>query len=267
MSLWSRLRDARYALPALVERHVAGPSARDVAALGARQGGRASFGYFPANPSTPDTIEAANLEMLAAGAGLDAYLSIKAPHMAFAPDRHDRIAAAAKAAGMAILFDAHAPHQAEATLALAERLAAGAVLPARWQRSRGDAERMRDQSGRIRVVKGEWADPDGDAANKDAAYLALIGHLAGRAAPVAVATHDPLLAAAAMDMLLKAGTPCELEMLRGLPARRCAAEAAARAVPVRFYWPFGPGWWPYAVDKALARPYLPLWFLRDRLGL
>jgi proline dehydrogenase len=36
---------------------------------------------------------------------------------------------------------------------------------------------------------------------------------------------------------------------------------------VRLYYPFGPGWWPYAADKALARPYLPLWALRDLLDL
>jgi proline dehydrogenase len=36
---------------------------------------------------------------------------------------------------------------------------------------------------------------------------------------------------------------------------------------VRLYYPFGPGWWPYAVEKALSRPYLPLWALRDALGV
>jgi proline dehydrogenase len=37
-------------------------------------------------------------------------------------------------------------------------------------------------------------------------------------------------------------------------------------VPVRVYVPFGPGWWPYAIDKALARPYLLSWMIKDRLG-
>ena len=40
-----------------------------------------------------------------------------------------------------------------------------------------------------------------------------------------------------------------------------------RAVPVRVYVPYGRGWWPYAVDKALARPHLLGWMIRDRLGL
>jgi proline dehydrogenase len=44
------------------------------------------------------------------------------------------------------------------------------------------------------------------------------------------------------------------------------AVARQLGVRVRLYYPFGPGWWPYALDKALARPYLPLWALRDFLG-
>lgn len=116
-------------------------------------------------------------------------------------------------------------------------------------------------------MKGEWADPLCDAADGDAAYLTLIDALAGRAAPVAVATHKPALTAAALDRLLAAGTPCELEQLRGLPGRRTLAAARTRGVGTRLYVPLGPGWWPYAIDKALARPHLPLWYLRDQSGL
>jgi len=67
--------------------------------------------------------------------------------------------------------------------------------------------------------------------------------------------------------LQQAGTPCELEQLRGLPRRRPMAIARRLGVPVRLYLPFGPGWWPYALNNALARPHLPLWAARDLLGL
>jgi proline dehydrogenase len=116
-------------------------------------------------------------------------------------------------------------------------------------------------------VKGEWRDPDADPGNIDAAFLALVSRLAGRTAPVAVATHQPALAERALYILIASGTPCELEQRRGLPRRRTVAAARRRGVPVRVYIPFGPDWWPYAVDKALARPHLPLWMLRDALGL
>ncbi|MDE2411749.1 MAG: proline dehydrogenase, partial [Sphingomonadales bacterium] len=77
---------------------------------------------------------------------------------------------------------------------------------------------------------------------------------------------DPDLAGQALALLKASGTPCELELLRGLPRRRCEAAAHRAGVPVRLYLPFGGGWWSYAIDSALERPYLPLWWLRDWLG-
>jgi proline dehydrogenase len=166
-----------------------------------------------------------------------------------------------------LVFDSLTEAHAERTLELAETFSAGIALPARWRRSAADAERLRDGPCRVRLVKGEWADPAGDVRDFAEAYLQLARRLAGRKATVAVATHDPALAEAALRVLLDAGTSCEIEQLRGLPRRRTMAVARRLGVPVRLYYPFGPGWWPYAADKALARPYLPLWALKDWLGV
>lgn len=76
----------------------------------------------------------------------------------------------------------------------------------------------------------DWRDPD-----IESNYLALVSRLAGRSAPVAVATHDPGLADRALRLLLAAGTPCELEQLRGLPTRRTMAVAKDLGVPVGIY--------------------------------
>ncbi|HMN55041.1 MAG TPA: proline dehydrogenase [Sphingopyxis sp.] len=271
--LWTWMRARRYALPGALGARLPAPGAGDAAALCERlhrRGIAATAGYFQGDHDTPDTIVRSYRALLEAG--VRASLSVKAPPLGFAPGRLRAIAEAAANAGAALILDAHGPGDAEATIAATEALLAdfpqtGCVLPARWRRSPGDADRLRGTSARLRIVKGEWADPDGDPHDGVAAYLALIERLAGRAAPVAVATHDPALAARALDRLIAAGTPCELEQLRGLPRRRTMAVARARGVPVRLYIPFGPGWWPYAIDKALARPHLPLWWLRDRLGL
>ncbi|WP_254514881.1 proline dehydrogenase family protein [Novosphingobium sp. G106] len=115
--------------------------------------------------------------------------------------------------------------------------------------------------------RGSGPIPTGGDCDIEASYLGLVTRLAGRTAPVSVATHSPLLAERALAILLDAGTPCELEQLRGLPMRRTMAIARRLGVPVRIYVPFGPGWLPYAADKALGRPYLPKWIVRDRLGL
>ena len=262
----SRLSAVRYALPGLVERHVAGPGVAETARLCTRlhaAGFAVTTGYFNAAGAAPLAIAATYAQLAEAltRQGVDTYLSVKAPQLQFA----EGALAAIAAAGLPLVLDAHAPAQADATLALAQGRH-GVVLPARWQRSVDDAERLRDAPVRLRLVKGEWADPEADPADRSAAYLKLVTALAGRGAPVAVATHDPELAARALTLLLKAGTPAELEQLRGLPRRRTVALARALGVPVRVYVPFGPGWWPYALDQALARPWLPAWWLRDRFS-
>lgn len=273
---WAALRNARYALPAKIERLVSGPgpaaTVRTCHRL-RRKGLAATVGYFQATDARPEEIVLANTDiagLLAAFPG-DACLSVKAPPLGFDYGHLRTIAGAAAAAGLPLMFDAHAAKDADRTLELAagllpERPDVGLVLPARWRRSVADAAAFRDTSARIRVVKGEWTDPQWGDPDIAADYLRLIAALAGRAAPVAVATHDPALAEQALGRLLAAGTPCELEQLRGLPRRRTVAIAGRLGVPVRVYVPFGPGWWPYAVDRALARPYLPWWMMKDWLA-
>jgi proline dehydrogenase len=265
------LRDLRYALPEQLERVLPGPgpgrAARACRRLG-RRGLAATAGYFHATHASPDDVFAAN----AAAAGLlgnargQAYLSVKAPALAFDAVRLRRLADR-----VPLLLDAHAATDAEPTLAPVEDMlpdfpGTGFALPARWRRSAADAARFRDGTARIRLVKGEWADPLGGGSDVAADYLGLVSILAGRSAPVAIATHDPFLAEAALARLLDAGTPCELEQLSGLPRRRTSEVARRFGVRVRVYVPFGPGWWPYALDRALARPYLLSWMLKDRLA-
>lgn len=277
LSVRPALRRLRYALPGVIERRVSGPGPADVVERCQRlhrRGHAAAIGYFQAGDADPATIVAAYTavaRLLAARTG-PTYLSVKAPPLSFDPASLRVLAEAGAASGAALLFDAHAPAQADCTLAAAVELlrdfpGTGVAIPARWRRSRADAAEFRETSARIRLVKGEWADGAGDEPDAAASYLELVALLAGRAAPVAVATHDPQLAERALERLLEAGTPCELEQLRGLPARRTLAVARRLGVPVRIYLPFGPGWWSYAFDKALARPYLPAWMLADWTGV
>jgi proline dehydrogenase len=243
-------------------------TARRCAALN-RKGLAATVGYFDIPGARPEDIVAANIAIARrlADGGAETYLSVKAPPLDFAADRLRTVAEA----GLTLLFDAHAPRDADRTLDLVAAFLSdfpgtGFALPARWRRSPADAAAFRETSARIRLVKGEWADPDWPEADAEASYLGLAARLAGREAPVAVATHDPYLAERALTLLVRSGTPCELEQLRGLPSRRTTAVARRLGVKVRVYVPFGPGWWPYALDKTLARPYLLRWMISDRLG-
>jgi CelD/BcsL family acetyltransferase involved in cellulose biosynthesis len=257
------LRDVRYALPGWIERHVAGEDAPAAARRLKRLGRPVSAGYFQSSNATPVEVAASYCALARELAGTDSLLALKAPALGF----DEALVGTIAGVELPLVFDSLTEAHAERTLALAETISAGAALPARWRRSSADAARLRDRPCRLRLVKGEWPDPREDVADVGQAYLDLARTLAGRKAPVGVATHDPALAEAALRILLNAGTPCELEQLRGLPRRRTVTIARKLGIPVRLYYPFGPGWWPYAVDKALARPYLPLWFLRDRLGL
>lgn len=273
LSPWAMLRNIRYALPGYVGRVLPGPDAMATARTCrrlSRSGLAVTVGYFQAGQDMPADIAAANAAIagLLGAAAADAYLSVKAPPMAFDEPCIRTVATAAADAGLGLMFDAHAPKDADRTLELVSRLlpefpGTGCVLPARWRRSMADAARFRDTTARIRIVKGEWPDPDWRDPDVEANYQALIASLAGRGGVVAVATHQPWLAERALTMLLEAGTPCELEQLRGLPRRTTTAIARRLGVPIRLYVPFGPGWWPYAVDKALARPYLAGWMIRD----
>jgi proline dehydrogenase len=259
-----------------VERLLPGPGPASAARICGRlnrSGLGATAGYFHARDSGPEKIVAANLAVadLLARNGGDACLSVKAPPLEFDAASLRILAEAAAAAGVGLMFDAHACRDAEQTLEAVSALlpefpGTGFALPARWRRSMADAIAFRDRPARIRLVKGEWSDPQWQDRDVEANYLALAARLAGRSAPVAVATHDPALAEQALRLLLAAGTACELEQLRGLPARRTLAVARRLGVPVRVYVPFGPGWWPYALDQALARPYLLSWMVRDRLA-
>jgi proline dehydrogenase len=274
--VWASLREARYALPGHLEGLLPGPSAavtvRRCDRLG-RCGLASTVGYFQTSDTTPEEIVAATTAVarLLAAHPRDVYLSVKAHPLGFDAERVRAIADAASEAGLALMLDAQASEDAGRVLEVVERLlpafpGTGIVLPARWCSSLERAARLRASSARIRIVKGERADPLWGNRDIEANYLALVARLAGRAAPVAVATHDPHLADRALALLLRAGTPCELEQLRGLPRRASVAVARRLGVPVRVYLPFGPGWWSYALDKALARPYLLSWMIRDLLG-
>lgn len=198
---------------------------------------------------------------------LDAHLSIKAPSLRYDFELLKRLIDPAAERGARIHFDAQDFHAATPTFRLLERAVQyypniGCTLPSRWRRSCFDAERAIAFRVPVRVVKGEWPDPTGEAIDPKARFLDLIDRLAGRAREVAVATHDPVLARAALARLQKSGTPCRLEQLWGLPLR-AKAVAEPMGVPVRVYIPYGHAWLPYCMGAIRRRPIILAWAARD----
>jgi proline dehydrogenase len=195
-------------------------------------------------------------------------VSIKPDHLAF-DERHLRpVLEAAQERRVRVHFDAQAFDTAERTLACVEEaLAAGtevsATLPARWRRSAEDAERIVRWGIPVRVVKGQGADPGDPKIDPRRAFLELVERLAGRAAHVAVATHDRRTAEPALLMLQSTRTACSLEQLRSLP--RLDDLAHLLDVPLRVYVAYGRFGLPYAVGEVLRRPAIAGWILRDLL--
>lgn len=218
-------------------RYVAGPAPEDAVRV-ARGFPASTIGFWNASGAAPSHVAETTertLELLA-GEELDCYLSLKAP--AFAYDRA-LVEEVLARVGRAHL-DAQEPETAEPTFALIEALdhpGLSCTLPGRWPRSVRDADRAVELGLGIRVIKGQWADL-GHPVDPTEGFLAVVDRLAGRARHVAVSTHDAPLATEALRRLREAGTPCQREVLLGLPPR-------PELGPARTYVPFGRSYLPY----------------------
>ena len=236
---------------------LAGPGLDD-ALEAARTVGRAvTLGYWDGPGDSPGLVESialVTLERLAEG-GLDAYLSIKPPALGNSPRRIATVLGVAEELGLAVHFDSTGLDEADSSWQLLQALARpslGCTLPSRWGRSLADAKRAVDLGLRVRVVKGQWPDPDYKARDERERFLDIVDAVA-EAAHVGIATHDRALAAAAIRRLGRA----EHERLLGLPWR------GADLGPTRIYVPFGHAYLPYAIARAREHPRLALWVARD----
>jgi proline dehydrogenase len=205
-----------------------------------------------------------------AKSGLDSYLSIKPPALRFDAALATELAAAAKNKDVRVHCDSHGPEVADASHTLEEKMleTLGAerlstTLPGRWLRSLPDADWAIARGIRVRVVKGQWPDPAAPNRDMREGYLEVIDKLAGRARHVGVASHDVPLAAKAIERLRVAGTPCELELLYGMPMTESLAWAKEHGADVRVYVPYGRGFIPSALGVLRRNPHLALLMLKD----
>jgi proline dehydrogenase len=260
-------------LGAAARAYVVGPELADAVARArslSAQGAASTICFWDAPEDEPARVAQRYLDTLRAiaRANLDSYVSIKAPSLAFDAELVAAIAQEARSLGVGVHFDSLGPEAADRTFDLMEdarRLGTklGCTLPGRWRRSVADAERAARLGLNVRVVKGQWADAHEEGADPRQGYLGVIEALAGRARRVAVATHDPVLASGAIRTLQAAGTPCELELLFGLPSRAALEVGRKLGAPVRFYLPYGHAWLPYGVRQAARNPRILWWMLRD----
>jgi proline dehydrogenase len=230
-----------------------------------------TVGYSPATEEGPRAtadVHLAAFDRLAAEA-LDAYVSVKLSTLDFDRELLAELDAAAARSGRRLHLDALAPETVDTTWRLLEETPRagqlGTSFPGRWRRSADDVARAAELDLVVRVVKGQWQyGADGDA-DPTEGFLGLIDRLCGRARAVAVGTHDVALLTKAVGRLKGAGTPCEVELLYGLPFRAPALAARRMGVPVRVYVPYGQVGATYGIADLKRNPAAVWWLAQDLL--
>jgi len=234
-----------------------------------RDGWRSTICRWNDSNESPELIASSYREALNVikSQTLDCYLSIKVPPLKYDFEILKELLTLASEHNTRIHFDALAHDTASPSFSLLERALkyygnVSCTIPARWRRSVADAKRAIELGIAIRVVKGQYPDPNEPDLNIGAYFLDLIDILAGRAAKVAVATHDIALARKALVKLQESGTPCELEQLFGLPL--CGDVVAKPLnIKVRLYIPYGHAYLPYAISEARKHPMILARVLKD----
>ncbi len=202
-----------------------------------------------------------------AGSGLDSYMSVKPPALRFDVGAARELANSASEVHVRLHFDSHGPEAVEPSHAMLQSMidevgadGLGTTIPGRWERSIFDADWAAERALKVRVVKGQWADPSDPDRDMRAGFLAVIDRLAGRVPHVAVATHDLLLAEEAIRRLRSAGASFELEQILGMTTPQSLQWALQNNVKVRIYIPFGKGYIPNALGVLKRNPRL-IWKL------
>jgi proline dehydrogenase len=256
--------------------YIAGPELDD-AMIACRRLFGLGFGgaicFWNVESDSPKRIVDACTSALAllANEKMDCYLSIKLPSLNYDMGLVNDVLEQARHTNTLLHFDSLEHETADRTFSMITQAARsyphlGCTLPGRWLRSVADADIAVDLGLHVRVVKGQWPDPQHRETNPREGYLNIIDRLAGRARFVAVATHDPKLARTALERLRQAGTSCSLELLYGLPMKPALKVAGELDVPVRVYVPFGYGRLPYSLTHARRNPRVFWWLLRDLIG-
>jgi proline dehydrogenase len=252
--------------------YVAGPGLDDAIAASRRltaDGIPFTIGYSA--PPEQSARAAADVQLAAFAAlaadGADGYVSVKLSGLHFDPALFGELEAASAQSGRRMHLDALAPETVGDTWELIEGAsdpaALGVALPGRFRRSVQDARRALDLGLVVRVVKGQWADTADADLDPAAGFLAVVDALCASKNLVAVATHDVALLEESLRRLTAARTPCEAELLLGLPFGPPARVARRLGVPIRLYVPYGSTGAAYGVADLVRKPATAWWLVQD----
>ncbi|NUP26053.1 MAG: proline dehydrogenase [Nocardia sp.] len=176
-----------------------------------------------------------------------------------------------------VTVDAEDHTTTAATLAAAREVRAdfpwlGTVIQAYLHRSVDDCRDLADAGARVRLCKGAYREPETVACRRrvdiDRAYLRCLRILMHGAGSPLVASHDPVMLAAAADLATITGRrpgDVEYQMLYGIRADE-QLRLADRGDFVRVYLPYGRQWYGYLMRRLAERPANLTFFLRALAG-
>jgi proline dehydrogenase len=228
-----------------------------------------TVGYTAAPDERPRAVADVHVDAFErlAAQDIDGHVSVKLSALRFDARLLAELDVAAAQSGRLLHVDALAPETADATWRLlqgARRTGeVGIALPGRWTRSVSDVELAEQLGLRVRVVKGQWADPAGDRVDPAQGFLRVVDRLCGNSHGVAVATHDAGLLAESLTRLTRSGTPCTAELFLGMPFHAPARAADRFGVPIRVYVPYGHSGAPYGAGDIRGNPVAAWWLLQD----
>jgi proline dehydrogenase len=203
-------------------------------------------------------------------AGVERNLSIKLTQLGLDVDRATAVdhlrRIFERAEGFFVRLDMENSPYTDVTLDIFETLwhqgyrQMGVVLQADLRRSEEDLRRVNALGARVRLVKGAYKESKAIAyakkADVDAAYLRMMEVLLRDGHYPAIATHDPVMIAAAQRLAGQHGIGkdrYEFQMLYGI--RRDLQQALVKdGFRVRIYIPFGRQWFPYFMRRLGERP-------------
>lgn len=245
--------------------YIAGPELKDATSVCETllsKGYNCTIGYWDGPDDQPDSVKNQYLAIqnhLQQIQGKN-YLSIKLPAL---KDNSELISAVIENAvktNTDLHFDALTSEQNDdaikyiASLNNFDETNLGCTLPGRWKSSFANAELAIEKGIPIRVVKGQFETNPENYLDSEDGFIELIRHIAGRAKSVRLATHNPILVEKSLKILNLANTPCELELLYGLPIRKAIAIARKRNISVRIYVAYGNAFLPYALTSIRKQP-------------
>jgi proline dehydrogenase len=215
---------------------------------------------------------------------LDANVGLKLTHLGVYFDQDlmfdsvARLLDLADERGMRLRIDMEESAVVDATLDLYRKLRAtghpnvGVVLQSYLHRSASDLEALLPLGLSVRLVKGAYLEPASiafqDRADIDAAYVALLERALPDAEFTAVATHDPAMIGAALEIIRRDGISpdrYEFQMLYGIALFEQRRLLAA-GLPLRIAAPYGPTWFTYLMRRLAERPANVTFFLRGALN-